>query len=88
MRAWTLCENYYEQFAWSFSPLRRDELVDEYITPIYKGLKDGNSSPSSVTPHKCAVLFIVFSIGTWVDLTLKECIGFSFLKNAFSLQLI
>jgi hypothetical protein len=75
MRAWALCETYFEQFAWSFSPLRRDELVDEYMSPVYKFLKEGSSEdpPASITPHKCAVLFIVFCIGSWVDLTLEDC---------------
>ncbi|KAH8830763.1 fungal-specific transcription factor domain-containing protein [Flagelloscypha sp. PMI_526] len=77
MRAWALCETYFEQFAWSFSPLRRDELVDEYMSPVYKFLKEGSSEdpPASITPHKCAVLFIVFCIGSWVDLTLEDYIS-------------
>lgn len=76
LRGWSLCETYFEQFAWSFCPIRRDELIDEYMTPIYNAIQEhtsGNHESAALTPHKCAVLFIVFCIGSWVDLTSEDC---------------
>ncbi|PPQ64700.1 hypothetical protein CVT24_008327 [Panaeolus cyanescens] len=68
-RAWSLCETYYEQAAWAFRPIKRDEFIDEILSPIYKSLKDRESA-ALVSPHKLAVMYLVFALGALVDLTL------------------
>ncbi|KAF8895930.1 hypothetical protein CPB85DRAFT_1229714 [Mucidula mucida] len=74
-RAWALCETYLEHASWTFRPIRRDEIVDDILTPIYKCVKDrGNgvsNAAQSISAHKLAVLFILFSLGALVDLTLE-----------------
>ncbi|THV08656.1 hypothetical protein K435DRAFT_708630 [Dendrothele bispora CBS 962.96] len=76
-RAWALCETYLEQAAWMFQPLRREEIIDELLTPIYRAVKardttDSNTSESeTVSPHKLSALYIIFALGALVDLTLE-----------------
>ncbi|GLB33705.1 putative fungal specific transcription factor [Lyophyllum shimeji] len=74
-RAWSLCETYLEHATWMFRPIKRDELVDDILIPIYKSLKarraNESSEPDEISPHKLAVLFLVFAIGALVDLTLE-----------------
>jgi hypothetical protein len=73
-RAWALCETYLEQASWIFRPLKRDELIDDVLTPIYNAKKereDPNSEgPHDISSHKMAVLFMIFAQGALVDLTL------------------
>ncbi|KAJ3987194.1 fungal-specific transcription factor domain-containing protein [Lentinula detonsa] len=74
-RAWALCETYLEQASWQFQPIRRDELIDDILVPIYRSQKDRASSelnrPHTISPHRLATLYIVFAIGALVDLTLE-----------------
>lgn len=74
-RGSTLVETYFEHAAWLFSPLLRDELMEEFFTPIYKLVKankdSGGVTLDEVPPHRLAVLFGIFSIGSLMDLTLK-----------------
>ncbi|KAJ7047468.1 fungal-specific transcription factor domain-containing protein [Mycena alexandri] len=76
-RAWSLCETYMEQCAWQFRPINREEMIDDFLSPIYKSLRDRknwNSEadfPHTVSPHKIAVLFMLFALGALVDLTLE-----------------
>ncbi|KAJ7129786.1 fungal-specific transcription factor domain-containing protein [Mycena epipterygia] len=76
-RAWSLCETYMEQCAWQFRPINRDEIIDDFLTPIYKSLrerKNWNSEadfPHTISPHRMAVLFMLFALGALVDLTLE-----------------
>lgn len=76
-RAWTLCETYMEQATWAFRPIKREELIDEILSPIYKVVKDKSATGSymlnNVSAHKLAVMFHVFSLGALVDLTLEPC---------------
>jgi hypothetical protein len=76
-RAWSLCETYMEQATWAFRPIRREELIDEILSPIYKVIKVKNTSgfypPHSVSAHKLAAMFLVFALGALVDLTLEPC---------------
>ena len=76
-RAWGLYEAYVEHAACMFRPLKRDEMVDEILSPVYKAMKDGQTSGSqafeSISPHKLAILFLVFALGALVDLTLEPC---------------
>ncbi|KAF9030945.1 hypothetical protein BDZ89DRAFT_1064266 [Hymenopellis radicata] len=73
-RAWALCETYMEHASWTFRPIRRDEIVEDILTPIYKHVKDrGNgvsNAAQTISAHKLAVLFMLFSLGSLVDLTL------------------
>ncbi|KAJ7499017.1 fungal-specific transcription factor domain-containing protein [Mycena latifolia] len=76
-RAWSLCETYMEQCAWQFRPIHREEIIDDFLTPIYKSLrerKNWNSEadfPHTISPHRIAVLFMLFALGALVDLTLE-----------------
>ncbi|THH34114.1 hypothetical protein EUX98_g33 [Antrodiella citrinella] len=82
-RAWALCEAYLAHFSWSFRPIKRDELVNEILSPIYKTVGDFNNNggyhPKSGCggrcPHLLAVLFNILAIGALVDLTLQPCNG-------------
>jgi hypothetical protein len=60
-----------------FCPLKREEMVEEIITPIYKAMKERETSGSkaiqSISPHKLAVLFLLFAIDALVDLTQEAC---------------
>lgn len=73
-RAWALCETYMEQGSWIFRPLKRDEIIDDILTPIYnvkKARDDVNSEATThISAHKMAVLFMIFASGALVDLTL------------------
>lgn len=72
-RAWTLCETYLEHAAWAFRPLKRDEIIDEFLTPVYRHRKERTLDPNiphCVSAHKLAVLYLLFAIGALVDLTL------------------
>ncbi|KAF5393704.1 hypothetical protein D9757_000116 [Collybiopsis confluens] len=74
-RAWALCETYLEQASWHFQPIRRDELIDDILVPIYRSQKERASSevrqPHTISPHRLATLFIIFALGALVDLTLE-----------------
>ena len=73
-RAWALCETYMEQAAWIFRPLKRDEIIDDILTPIYNAKKEGEDlnyeAAQAINPHKIAVLYMVFASGALMDLTL------------------
>jgi len=73
-RAWALCETYMEQAAWIFRPLKRDEIIDDILIPIYKAKTEGEEldyeAAKAIHPHKIAVLFMIFASGALVDLTL------------------
>ena len=64
-----------EHSAWKFDPLRRDQLVDEVLTPIYKALKEHKSpgiyKTGRLSVHHFAALYFVFAIGATLDLTLE-----------------
>ncbi|KZT69218.1 hypothetical protein DAEQUDRAFT_669927 [Daedalea quercina L-15889] len=82
-RAWTLCETYLAHFTWWSRPIKREELIDDILTPIYNSLRPNASgerigyraggSDASRCPHLLAVLFQVFAVGALVDLTLTPC---------------
>ncbi|KDQ57026.1 hypothetical protein JAAARDRAFT_157067 [Jaapia argillacea MUCL 33604] len=75
-RAWTLCETYFEHASWFYSSVRRDEVVNDIMAPIYKWVKDKERMKLSECyvaqgcPHKLAVLYMVFALGALMDLTL------------------
>jgi hypothetical protein len=57
-----------------FDPIKRDELIDDILTPVYKLVKATESGhpspPAPVSPHQLALLYIVFALGAQKDLTL------------------
>ncbi|KAH7916204.1 fungal-specific transcription factor domain-containing protein [Hygrophoropsis aurantiaca] len=73
-RATTLLETYIEQAAWIFRPIRRDELINDILTPIYAAAKaraDDSAEPKpEIPPHMLSVLYLVFAHGALMDLTL------------------
>ncbi|KZT00577.1 uncharacterized protein LAESUDRAFT_732177 [Laetiporus sulphureus 93-53] len=82
LRAWALCEAYVAHFTWWCRPIKRDELIDDILTPIYNAIKDPAKSRAAYHPHlqdthRCphllAVLFFVLAVGALVDLTLPPC---------------
>lgn len=71
-RAWSLCETYMEQGIINGRVVTRDELINDILTPVYsiQVEKDAEGNSTDISPHKLAVLFLVFGIGALVDLTL------------------
>ncbi|THH27408.1 hypothetical protein EUX98_g6784 [Antrodiella citrinella] len=80
-RAWALCEAYLAHFSWLFRPVKREELINEILSPIYKTVSDPNnhggyhpkSGCGGRCPHLLAVLFNILALGALVDLTLQPC---------------
>lgn len=76
-RAWSLCETYLEHGTWTFRALTREELIDDLLMPIYTGLKNmelsGVFDLEQISPHKMALLFLIFAHGALLDLTLPPC---------------
>lgn len=74
--AWSLFEAYMENATWVFQPVRRENLIEDILTPIYNAKKEREESAATpntwadISPHKLAVLYIIFAIGAVVDLTL------------------
>jgi hypothetical protein len=80
-RAWTLCETYLEHAVFAIRPIKREEIINEILAPTYRALKAKEAGESieahSVSPHKLAILYLIFALGTIVDLTLEPCSPFS-----------
>ncbi|KAM5534515.1 hypothetical protein V8D89_011847 [Ganoderma adspersum] len=80
-RAWALCETYLEHLSWWCRPVKREELINDVLIPIYNCKKDptkttylrGDSDEEGKIPHLLAVLFFVFALGSLLDLTLPPC---------------
>ncbi|KAI0741388.1 fungal-specific transcription factor domain-containing protein [Daedaleopsis nitida] len=80
-RAWALCETYFEHLTWWSRPIKRDELIDDVLVPIYNCRKDptknsyhrDGSDDEGKCPITLATLFFVFALGSLVDLTLPPC---------------
>ncbi|TFK49096.1 hypothetical protein OE88DRAFT_1663469 [Heliocybe sulcata] len=94
-RAWSLCETYYEHCAVYYRPVKRDEFVNYFMTPIYNALKE-KPQPGTVvarSPHKMAVIYLLFAMGALMDLTQapynKEAWRYAVLgKNALLLRTV
>lgn len=67
-RAWALLECFLEQGEAQF--ITRHELIDQTMAPIYDflGGKAPSGSHAPFSPHRLAVLFLAFSLGSLVDL--------------------
>ena len=82
-RAWALGETYYEHLSWWTRPIKRDELIDDILVPIYKCKNDPNRASyfrdaqdeEGRCPHLLATLFFILANGALVDLTLTPCSG-------------
>jgi len=78
-RAWSLCETFMEHASWAVRPVLRQELIEDYLTPTYRILKEQQESGSDdpelgvFTHHKLAVLYFAFALGALMDLTLEPC---------------
>ena len=76
-RAWALCETYLSQFSWWFRPIKREELLNDILGPIYKSVGDptgsGGYHHGDRSPHLLAVLYMIFAVGALVDLALPPC---------------
>ncbi|OJT02942.1 hypothetical protein TRAPUB_6481 [Trametes pubescens] len=80
-RAWALCETYLEHTTWWCRPVKRDELIDDILVPIYNCMKDPQKNAyhrdagdeDGRCPHLLAVLYFVFAVGALLDLTLQPC---------------
>lgn len=68
-RAWALCEAYVEHTTWLSRPIKRDELIEDFITPIYKA-KHKDLDALQPKYHALAALFLLFAIAALFDLTL------------------
>ncbi|KAF7973068.1 hypothetical protein HWV62_16252 [Athelia sp. TMB] len=74
-RAWSLCETYLEHSSWHFQLVLRSDLIEEVLTPIYNAkqqreLGEYVETEQCISPHKFALLYLVFAQGVLVDLTL------------------
>lgn len=74
-RAWSLTETYLEQGRWHGKFIDREELINELLTPVYNfrnqnHLESLQEKFQAFSAHKLAVLFLVFTIGALVDLTI------------------
>jgi hypothetical protein len=88
MRAWSLCETFYKNYIYNM-PIQENELMESYLCPMYKYRDDSRTNedfplPSTTfRPHRCAVMFFIFAIGAWFDLTQEHCTP-SFLTHQYS----
>ncbi|CAK5262741.1 unnamed protein product, partial [Mycena citricolor] len=52
-------------------------IIEDFLTPIYKSSRErriwteASDFPHAISPHRLAVLFMVFALGALVDLTLE-----------------
>ncbi|TDL18165.1 hypothetical protein BD410DRAFT_831020 [Rickenella mellea] len=73
-RATALCETYLQQASWFFRLVRRPQLIDELLNPIYRRMESTTSFPNNVNDdmyrHNLALLLSVFAMGALWDLTL------------------
>ncbi|KAG0709529.1 fungal-specific transcription factor domain-containing protein [Suillus ampliporus] len=76
-RASALCETYMEHAAWIFRPIRREELIDDIMSPVYALAQNRQSNTTEFKAecpaHTIAALYMVFSQGALMDLTLPSC---------------
>ncbi|KAH8831655.1 hypothetical protein DL96DRAFT_1494149 [Flagelloscypha sp. PMI_526] len=83
MRAFSLCDIFYEHYTIYYVPIQREEFVQDYLLPIYQFIDAYQADqrtpfPStSFRPHRCAVIYLAFAIATWLDMTTEQCIPFS-----------
>lgn len=75
MRAWSLCEAYFENGQFFIPSIMREEAVD-ILVPIYRRLAQEGKPPYPPTSghntwaHKLSLLYMVLAIGALMDFTL------------------
>ncbi|KAF8510391.1 fungal-specific transcription factor domain-containing protein [Gautieria morchelliformis] len=74
-KAWSLCEIYFEHAAWLCHPIARDQFINEIFGPVYNpppSTANGDHPQTQGRPesYEVALLFMVFSLATLLDLTL------------------
>ncbi|TDL21374.1 hypothetical protein BD410DRAFT_898957 [Rickenella mellea] len=79
-RAWGLCHTYLEQSSWHLRVVKRPQLIEELLTPIYErraarlsmtALEAGIRNLELNNGHDLALLLMVFAMAALVDLTLR-----------------
>ncbi|KZP20104.1 hypothetical protein FIBSPDRAFT_932524 [Athelia psychrophila] len=74
LRAWSLCETYLEHFACHMQLVTRRDLIEDILTPIYNAKKEREDLAcephTQISPHRFALLYLVFARGILADLTL------------------
>ncbi|KZP20101.1 hypothetical protein FIBSPDRAFT_790059 [Athelia psychrophila] len=74
LRAWSLCETYLEHSACHMQIATRKDLIEDILTPVYNAKKereDPAGEPcTEISPHRFALLYLVFAQGILLDLTL------------------
>lgn len=75
-RAWSLCETFLAQASWLFRLIQREELIQDVLNPIYLAKHERESPDTLITteisPHKLSILYSVFALGGFVDLTVSS----------------
>jgi hypothetical protein len=69
-KASALCESYINGYTWFFRPLSRDELFQEFLTPVLSHRNPDNhpdATQNFAQPHRMAVLFFVFATAASTD---------------------
>ncbi|KZP33617.1 hypothetical protein FIBSPDRAFT_1036153 [Athelia psychrophila] len=61
-RAWSLLEAYMENAAWIFQPIRRNHIIEDFLTPIYNAKKEREDltmkTRAQISPHQiCRLVF-------------------------------
>ncbi|KZT39029.1 hypothetical protein SISSUDRAFT_1046229 [Sistotremastrum suecicum HHB10207 ss-3] len=82
-RAWNLCELYFNHASWFYSPITKDEFIEETFSPVYRLTGSLSTTPTLANsseegrpgPHELALLFQVFAIGALTDLALPPLNG-------------
>lgn len=74
-RAWSLLEAYLENgMAWLCQPIKREHIIEDFLTPIYNAKKNredsGMTTRTRISSHKLAVFFVILAIGAKMDFTL------------------
>ncbi|TDL26879.1 hypothetical protein BD410DRAFT_835987 [Rickenella mellea] len=79
-RAWGLCETYLEQSSWHLRLVKRPQLMDELLTPIYKrraarlsmtAIEASMQNLEMNNAHDLGLLLMVFAMAALVDLALR-----------------
>ncbi|KAJ7267685.1 fungal-specific transcription factor domain-containing protein [Mycena haematopus] len=70
VRAWSLCQIYFRNGCWTGIPVMQSEAI-ELLTLIYQHKPNPRTQhQSSVNPQQMAVLYLIFALGSLVDLDL------------------
>lgn len=76
--AGTLCEMLLDQPSWFMRPVKKEELIQNIMNPIYAAKEEHEHKPEeklTISPHKLSILYSVFSLGSRGDPTLPAFNG-------------